>query len=218
MRRSLIYFSLADHDTEASIPTHVFSLSEKTLMEVHETDPAALFKHNKNFFMRAYPKGLRVTSSNLNPAIFWRQGVQIVALNWQRWDGGMMQNEAMFAGTAGWVLKPEGYRSTSPGTTPKDAVAHHNLDLSIEFLAGQNIPLPPEEDDPKDFKPFVKVELHVEKPQEGEGEAIPGGGASNKGDFKRKTKTQRTPNPDFGREIIEFKGVSRVTEELTFVR
>ncbi|KAF1969135.1 1-phosphatidylinositol-4,5-bisphosphate phosphodiesterase 1 [Bimuria novae-zelandiae CBS 107.79] len=203
---------------EANIPTHVFSLSEKTLMEVHETNPAELFKHNKNFFMRAYPKGLRVTSSNLNPAIFWRQGVQIVALNWQRWDGGMMQNEAMFAGTSGWVLKPEGYRNTSQGTTPKDAVPHHNLDLSIEFLAGQNIPLPPEEDDPMDFKPFVKVELHVEKFQEGEGGAIPGGGASNKGDFKKKTRTQRTTNPDFGREIVEFKGVTRVTEELTFVR
>jgi hypothetical protein len=32
---------------EAKIPTHVFSLSEKALMEVHETQPAALFKHNK---------------------------------------------------------------------------------------------------------------------------------------------------------------------------
>lgn len=32
---------------EAQIPTHVFSLSEKSLMEVHETQPAALFKHNK---------------------------------------------------------------------------------------------------------------------------------------------------------------------------
>ncbi|KAK3208620.1 hypothetical protein GRF29_77g1375644 [Pseudopithomyces chartarum] len=203
---------------EANIPTHVFSLSENTLMEVHETSPAALFKHNKHFFMRAYPKGLRVTSSNLNPAVFWRQGVQIVALNWQRWDGGMMQNEAMFAGTAGWVLKPEGYRSTSSGNTSKDAVPHHNLDLSIEFLAGQNIPLPPEEDDPKDFKPYVKVELHVEKPEEGQGEPIPGGGTSNKGDFKKKTKTQKTPNPDFGREIIEFKSVTGVTDELTFVR
>lgn len=208
----------ANQCTEANIPTHVFSLSENTLMEVHETSPAALFKHNKHFFMRAYPKGLRVTSSNLNPAVFWRQGVQIVALNWQRWDGGMMQNEAMFAGTAGWVLKPEGYRSTSSGNTSKDAVPHHNLDLSIEFLAGQNIPLPPEEDDPKDFKPYVKVELHVEKPEEGQGEPIPGGGTSNKGDFKKKTKTQKTPNPDFGREIIEFKSVTGVTDELTFVR
>ncbi|OAL07179.1 PLC-like phosphodiesterase [Phaeosphaeriaceae sp. SRC1lsM3a] len=203
---------------EASIPTHVFSLSEKALMEVHETNPAGLFKHNKHFFMRAYPKGLRLNSSNLNPSVFWRAGVQIVALNWQRWDGGMMQNEAMFAGTAGWVLKPEGYRSSSKEATQKTAVVHHNLDLSIEFLAGQDIPLPPEEDDPKDFKPYVKVELHVEKHEERNNERIPGDGRSQKGEYKKKTKTQRTTNPDFGREIIKFDGVHGVTDELTFVR
>ncbi|KAJ4325859.1 hypothetical protein N0V94_000421 [Neodidymelliopsis sp. IMI 364377] len=203
---------------EAAIPTHVFSLSEKTLMEVHETDPAALFHHNKHFFMRAYPKGLRINSGNLNPSVFWRAGVQIVALNWQRWDGGMMQNEAMFAGTGGWVLKPEGYRSISNAATQKHAVAHHNLDLSIEFLAGQGIPLPPEEDDPKDFKPYVKVELHVEKPEERDGQPIPGDGRGSKAEYKQKTRTYRTTDPDFGREVVSFNGVWGVTEELTFVR
>lgn len=127
-------------------------------------------------------------------------------------------NEGMFAGTPGWVLKPGGYRSASPGKTPKEAVTRHTLDLSIEFFAGQNIPLPPEEDDPKDFKPYVKVELHVEKPEEREGEPIPGGGKSTKGDVKLKTKSHRTPDPDFGREILNFKGVTGVTEELTFIR
>jgi hypothetical protein len=203
---------------EASIPTHVFSLSEKSLMEVHETDPVALFHHNKHFFMRVYPKGLRVNSGNLNPSVFWRAGVQIVALNWQRWDGGMMQNEAMFADTAGYVLKPEGYRSASEAATQKTALAHHNLDLTIEFLAGQDIPLPPEEDDAKDFKPYVKVELHVEKYEEREAQPVPGNGRSNKGEYKKKTRTYRTPNPDFGREVISFEGVCGVTEELTFVR
>jgi hypothetical protein len=168
--------------------------------------------------MRAYPKGLRLNSSNLNPSVFWRAGVQIVALNWQRWDGGMMQNEAMFAGTAGWVLKPEGYRSTSDKVTQKTAIPHHNLDLGIEFFCGQNVPMPPEEDDPKDFKPYVKVELHVEKHEERDGEPIPGGGKSKTGEFKKRTKTAKTPNPDFGREIVRFEGIKGVTEELTFVR
>jgi hypothetical protein len=27
--------------------------------------------------MRAYPKGTRIGSSNLDPSLFWRQGVQI---------------------------------------------------------------------------------------------------------------------------------------------
>lgn len=187
-------------------------------MEVHQTKPAALFNHNKHFFMRAYPKGLRITSSNLNPSVFWRAGVQIVALNWQRWDGAMMQNEAMFAGTGGWVLKPEGYRSTSEETTQKTAVPHHNLDFSIEFFAGQDIPLPASEDDPKDLKPYVKVELHVETEEERQAEPVPGNGRSQKAEYKKKTKTYRTTNPDFGREIVRFDGVQGVSEELTFVR
>ncbi|KAJ4983192.1 1-phosphatidylinositol 4,5-bisphosphate phosphodiesterase 4 [Stagonosporopsis vannaccii] len=202
---------------EASIPTHVFSLSEKTLMEVHETQPDVLFHHNKHFFMRAYPKGLRINSGNLNPSVFWRAGVQIVALNWQRWDGGMMQNEAMFAGTGGWVLKPPGYRSSSPAATQKHALTRRTLDLTVEFLAAQDIPLPPEEDDPNDFKPYVKVELHVERPEERDGLPVPGDGRGTKPEYKKKTRTYRTTHPDFGREVVSFEGVYGVTEELTFV-
>jgi hypothetical protein len=104
--RGVSFKSLAQ--PEAAMPTHIFSLSEKALMEVHENDSEGLFNHNKNFMMRAYPSGLRIQSSNLDPALFWRRGVQIVALNWQNWDEGMMLNEAMFAGTGGYVLKPEG--------------------------------------------------------------------------------------------------------------
>ncbi len=69
---------------EATMPTHVFSLSEKGVLEVQEKSGPALFAHNKHFFMRAYPSGLRITSSNLDPAVFWRKGIQICALNWRK--------------------------------------------------------------------------------------------------------------------------------------
>ena len=93
---------------EASMPTHIFSLSENTVMEVHEKSRRELFEHNRRYLMRTYPSGLRITSSNLDPVVFWRKGIQIVALNWQNWDEGMMLNEGMFAGTGGYVLKPVG--------------------------------------------------------------------------------------------------------------
>lgn len=75
---------------EATMPTHVFSLAEKTVAELHEKEAMQLFDHNRRYMMRAYPSGLRIGSSNLDPASFWRKGIQIVALNWQNWDEGMM--------------------------------------------------------------------------------------------------------------------------------
>lgn len=75
---------------EASMPTHVFSLSEKAVVEVHEKQALDLFEHNRKYLMRTYPSALRISSSNLDPVSFWRKGIQIVALNWQKWDEGMM--------------------------------------------------------------------------------------------------------------------------------
>ena len=95
---------------EAAMPTHIFSLSESDVAEVHQKSARALFEHNRRFLMRTYPSAMRIRSSNLDPGCFWRKGIQIVALNWQNWDEGMMLNEGMFAGTSGYILKPEGMR------------------------------------------------------------------------------------------------------------
>lgn len=86
--RGVSFKSLAQ--PEANMPTHIFSLAEKAVAEVHEKEPMQLFEHNRKYMMRAYPSGLRIGSSNLDPASFWRKGIQIVALNWQNWDEGMM--------------------------------------------------------------------------------------------------------------------------------
>ena len=104
---------------EATMPTHIFSLSEGTVEEVHEKQGRELFEHNRRYLMRTYPKGTRILSGNLDPPYFWRKGIQIVALNWQNWDSGMMLNEGMFAGTEGYVLKPEGKRLMPWSSTPK---------------------------------------------------------------------------------------------------
>jgi phosphatidylinositol phospholipase C delta len=36
----------------------------------------------------------------------WRNGSQIVSLNWQTYDRAMQINEAMFVGSPGWIPKP----------------------------------------------------------------------------------------------------------------
>ncbi|EFX00466.1 phospholipase c [Grosmannia clavigera kw1407] len=182
--RGVSFKSLAQ--PEATMPTHVFSLSEKGVQEVHAKDGPALFHHNRHYLMRAYPSGLRIRSSNLDPALFWRRGIQIVALNWQNCDEGMMLNEAMFSGSAGYVLKPEVYRgeklaklaavaatSADAVALPPPATAFCMLNLAVTFYAGQAIPLPNADDGDADgsstptssrrtVRPYVKVELHVD--------------------------------------------------------
>ena len=46
----------SDFLSEASIPTHVFSLSEKTLMGMHETQGTALFRHNRVGLLRDHSR------------------------------------------------------------------------------------------------------------------------------------------------------------------
>lgn len=83
------------HSPEALLPTHVFSLSEKKLMVVHATPGPTVFSHNRNFLMRAFPSGTRLDSSNLDPDVLWRKGVQMVALNWQRCDAVRFDSETL---------------------------------------------------------------------------------------------------------------------------
>lgn len=121
---------------EAKIPTHIFALSEKKLLDLHESAPDSVFQHNLDYLMRAYPKGTRVRSSNLDPTPFWRLGIQMVALNWQQMNAAIMMNEAMFRGTEGWVLKPEGYRRVDGKV---GEIKRRDFDLTVGVLAAQGL-------------------------------------------------------------------------------
>ena len=169
---------------------------------------------------------MRVRSDNLDPAVFWRKGVQMVALNWQRWDEGMMLNEALFSGSNGYVLKPQGYRGkkinlSAPSISAEsqaDAILHRTLTLKITIFAAQDIPLPLGDTKPEGFHPYAKCELHVEKPAERTGAPIEGDGKSKDGEYKWKTRTMKGVEADFGAEEIIFKEIPGVVEELSFVR
>ena len=223
---------------EASIPTHVFSLSEGKVHDMH-TDPAhgpAMFNHNMRYLMRVFPKGTRVGSGNVDPAFHWRQGAQMVALNWQKLDKGMMLNEGMFSGYDGWVLKSEGYRGSNPESTPSTAAQplpkskKHLLDLKIQLLSGQDLPLPlgKEESHRHRMKPYVKIQLHVDthgppgqgkSSGAGKGDSDAYGKDDNEDDSnKRKSKTQRSDSPNFEGEVLSWTAIPDVVEELSFIR
>ena len=197
---------------EAKMPTHIFALSESKIISLLEDNRQGLFDHNLNYFMRAYPKGTRIRSTNLDPGPFWRQGIQIVALNWQQMNAAMMMNYAMFADTGGWVKKPTGYLPTKDGTVPP--VKRIGFDLTIRLLAAQN--LDAEKSSPPNV--YIKAEIHNESEAEIEAGSIPKGGKNKGGEWKRKSAVHQSKNPDFDGETLEFKGVAGVIPELSFIR
>lgn len=91
-------------------PSHIYSIDESNILKLYEEHAAEMHAHNKKYFMRAYPEWKRIASSNLDPSVYWRKGVQMAAVNAQTWDEGTMVNRGMFEGTGGWVLKPANLR------------------------------------------------------------------------------------------------------------
>ncbi|KAK5127195.1 hypothetical protein LTR85_008557 [Meristemomyces frigidus] len=210
--RSCHFHSL--DQAEAKIPTHVFALSEKKLMELQEENREALFRHNLQFLMRAYPKGTRVRSSNLDPAPLWRQGIQMVALNWQEMNAAMMLNEAMFEGTGGWVLKPVDHcRLPVDESHQLPLVKRKRLDLSVTILAAQHLDV----DARTAPDVYVKCELHVESKMEKEGE-LPNQGETKDGEWKRCSLVHHSHDPDFASETLQFEDMRDVVPELSFLR
>lgn len=195
-------------------PSHIFSLSEDSFTELTE-DRCKLDKiraHNRNYFMRIYPKGLRFTSSNPDPSHPWRKGVQMVAMNWQTSDDPMMLNDAMFAGTHGWVLKPPALLSDTDEVDLKEQ--GETLNLRISVLAGQYLPRSKEREEAgrlgvsgnESVRPRVRVELHVEQ-------------GNKSRNIVQKTKPGRSTNPDWGfhPKSLDFLDVQNVVQELSFV-
>ena len=74
--------------------------------------------------VRTYPKGTRFDSSNYDPMLMWRCGVQMVSLNFQYPDIFMHLNQGFFRrnGGCGYILKPAIMRRENPGegSTPFD--------------------------------------------------------------------------------------------------
>lgn len=203
------------HAPAASHPPHIFSIAEGDILDLHNDKRAEMFTHNRRYFMRAYPSGRRIDSSNPDPSVFWRKGVQMVALNWQHWDEGTMINEGMFGGGRGWVLKPPGFLDDA------HPVTRQTLDFRITILAGQQIPLPPDVKKEKDFHPYVKCELHVDKYENNDG--LPNmakvSGPWIAGTYKVCTNVSKGVEPDWGSgATIKYENIPNVVEQLSFLR
>ena len=156
--------------SESKTANHIFSVVEhsfKSLCRDPETK-AQLEKHNMRYLMRVYPSQIRVTSSNPDPLLFWRRGVQMVALNWQTHDLPMQMNEAMFAcgsDRLGYVLKPRELRQslqehTWEGPGPSDGkVQRKIIKFSIDMISAQQLPRPRSMSPDDELNPYIEIEM-----------------------------------------------------------
>ncbi|KAG5658512.1 hypothetical protein KAF25_010693 [Fusarium avenaceum] len=94
---------------------HLINVSESGLASHLPEYAANISRHNAHHLMRVFPKGTRISSTNLKPVPYWGIGAQICALNLQNFGTSNQLNEALFSGTDGYVLKPAALRAGGNG-------------------------------------------------------------------------------------------------------
>lgn len=100
------------------------------------------------------------------------------------------------------------------------AVRHYTMDLTIQVLAARSLPLPAGSKNPSSFRPYVKVELHVEEPGERHGtdDPVPAEGRAKEGEHKAKTKSAKGCEASFNGQELRFDKIPGVVPALSFVR
>lgn len=148
---------------------HIFSFKENTFAEKcrPKEGKRMLCMHNMRYMMRVYPNGGRITSSNFDPLLYWKRGVQMAALNWQTFDTGMQLNQAMFDGgtdQSGYVLKPVEGRGFElrPELSASDCVGKRprkSVKFTITVLSAQQLMRPFDFPDKRSMDPYVEIEV-----------------------------------------------------------
>ena len=151
---------------------HIFSLAEPRFEALcnSQDSKAQLEKHNMRYLMRVYPSQWRVGSSNPDPLLFWRRGVQMMALNWQTYDLPMQMNEAMFATGSdqlGYVLKPRELRESltiqdeisEPSIHGLGRIQKKRIRFSVEVISAQQLPRPRGIAPDATLDPYIEIEM-----------------------------------------------------------
>ena len=107
--------------------------------------PLRLLDHTERMFVRCYPAGMRIDSSNFNPIPMWSVGIHMVALNYQTSDANMIINSTFFAqnNRCGYVLKPAVmwnpdhilYKRFNPFS--KELLGLHSTTIELTIISGQ---------------------------------------------------------------------------------
>ncbi|KAG9249545.1 PLC-like phosphodiesterase [Emericellopsis atlantica] len=133
---------------------HLINVSESGLASHLPEQSASIARHNAKHLMRVFPKGTRISSSNLKPVPFWGIGAQVCALNWQTFGTSNQLNDALFAGSDGFVLKPAALRAGGDGKLSTG----RKRKLRPHVGGASDIQLP-EETEVESFKPYLTCTL-----------------------------------------------------------
>ncbi|KAJ9419367.1 phosphatidylinositol phospholipase, partial [Fusarium oxysporum] len=152
---------------EAKQYNHIFSMESSFAKNFRAKEQKiAVDLHNLRYMMRVYPDRTRITSNNFDPLLYWRRGIQMVALNWQTFDLGMQINRAMFDGGQdflGYVLKPAELRDIQvlpynpelPGGKKERSV----VSFTSAVISAQRLMRPASLPANKAMNPYVEVEV-----------------------------------------------------------
>lgn len=135
---------------------HLINVSESGLAAHLPAKADLISKHNSKHLMRVYPKGTRISSSNLKPIRFWGAGAQICALNWQTFGASNQLNDALFAGSDGYILKPKALRLNGNGILG----AGTKKRLRLHVAGATDVPLHSSRE-AHTLKPYLTCTLHT---------------------------------------------------------
>ncbi|XP_052186454.1 phosphoinositide phospholipase C 6-like isoform X2 [Diospyros lotus] len=110
------------------------SLSEKAFEKASSSYGTDVVRFTQKKFLRIYPKGTRVTSSNFKPITAWIHGVQMVAFNMQGYGRslGMMQGMFRSNGGCGYVKKPDFLINRGPNNEVFDPKATQGVKKTLK--------------------------------------------------------------------------------------
>ncbi|OAR05890.1 hypothetical protein LLEC1_05464 [Akanthomyces lecanii] len=207
---------------------HIFSFMESSFSKNSRSkeDKMSLNIHNMRYLMRVYPDGTRLASSNFEPLIYWRRGVQMAALNWQTFDLGMQLNRAMFDGgrdSSGYVLKPPELRDIQVLPFNSDIARGKKersvVSFSIDMLSAQQLMRPANLAASKSMDFYVEVEVfHANDKRDKKEEPFDGDRETNTPlKFQTEVIRENGFSPMFMSGQFKFKVVTK-HPELVFVR
>lgn len=177
LERLAVYYSMLGSKFNLKLARTIWeiaSLSEGKMNSLYRNDPKTIIDFTKKHFIRVYPAGKRIDSSNYDPCKPWFAGAQMVALNFQTSSEPMLLNYAKFMknGGCGYVLKPDCMLSDTLNNPDRANYPHKmtspKLNITIKIISGQQFTNEKGAKGRDIVDPYVEVKLRGTDMDEGQ--------------------------------------------------